>query len=63
MEDVLLNKEEVLALVQKLEGIIGMKCFNVGNLKSDATDEEYYSAWRQDRNWFRGYADTIYDNT
>jgi|TARA_R110002153_G_scaffold261029_1_gene421297 hypothetical protein len=63
MEDILLSKKEVLVLVQKLEKTTGMSCQNVRNLEENATDEEYYFAWRQDRNWFRGYADTIYDLT
>ena len=63
MEDTLLNKKEVLILVQKLEELTGMTCQSVKQLDENATDEQYYFAWKQDRNWFRGYADTIYDLT
>jgi len=63
MENTLLSKKEVLVLVQKLEALTGMTCQNVKQLDEKATDKEYYFAWKQDRNWFRGYADTIYDLT
>lgn len=63
MENILLSKNEVLVLVQKLEEVTGMTCQNISELDEKATDEDYYFAWKRDRNWFRGYADTIYELT
>ena len=63
MEYISLTKDEVLALADKLEGFCGMKCENIRQLNENSTKEEYYKAWRQDRSWFRGYADTIYEMT
>ena len=58
-----MTKKEIKALAKKLEEITGIKCINVNQLRHNAPLEMWQDAWEKDRNWFRGLADTIYENT
>lgn len=63
MEETSFTKKEILTLVEKLEEVTGITCQHVRQLDKKATDKDYWVAWKQDRAWFRGYADTIYNLT
>lgn len=55
--------QETLSLVEKLESFTGMSCQHFRELSPSASDKDKYEAWRLDRQWFRGYADTIHTLT
>ena len=58
-----LTKEEILKLAERLYSVTGIKCITVTELKKNATTKDFNIAWKSDRNYFRGLADTIYDYT
>lgn len=58
-----MTKKEIKEAVKKIEKVTGIECINVKQLRYSAPIEMWNEAWKRDRNWFRGLADTIYDNT
>jgi hypothetical protein len=58
-----MTKKEIKQAVEKLEKVTGIECLNYRRLRKTAPLEMLYEAWESDRLWFRGLADTIYDNT
>ena len=57
------TKEEILKLAQNLYSITGIECISVSELKETSSLRDFNIAWNNDRNYFRGLADTIYTNT
>ena len=58
-----MTKKEIKALAKQLESVTGIECINVKQLRHNAPLEMWQDAWITDKAWFRGLADTIYDNT
>lgn len=59
----MMTKKEIKQKVLSLEKITGIKCIHTSKLRYNAPIDMWREAWRLDRNWFRGFADTIYENT
>tara|TARA_R110000851_G_scaffold172854_1_gene319152 strand:- start:274 stop:456 length:183 start_codon:yes stop_codon:yes gene_type:complete len=57
------TKEEILKLCSRLYSFTGIEPISVSELDKDASVEDFNIAWLEDRNYFRGLADTIYTIT
>lgn len=53
------TRKQILAWALKIERFTGLDCPNINSLPISAPIEKLREAEELDRNWFKGYADTI----